>query len=89
MSGVNGHLGSNPEIHRTQDGGAVANFSLAAGESWKEKAPGAMRRGAEPRPRSARRRYSCSVFAVIKTKRQLALPTCGTWSTRRSPLVSG
>ena len=42
MAGVNkaivlGHLGRDPEMRYTQDGKAIANFSLATSESFKDK----------------------------------------------------
>ena len=42
MSGVNkviviGNLGKDPEIRYTQGGDAVANFSVATSETWKDK----------------------------------------------------
>jgi single-strand DNA-binding protein len=42
MAGVNkvilvGHLGKDPEIRRLENGAAVANFSLATSESYKDK----------------------------------------------------
>ena len=42
MAGINkvilvGNLGGDPEIRYTAAGVAVANFSLATGESWKDK----------------------------------------------------
>lgn len=45
MAGVNkvilvGNLGSDPEIRRTQSGDAVAQFSIATSESWKDKNTG-------------------------------------------------
>jgi len=45
MSGLNkvmliGRLGNDPEIRYTQDGAAVANFSIATSESWKDKDSG-------------------------------------------------
>jgi len=45
MSGVNkailvGHLGADPDIKRTGDGRAVATFSLATGEAWRDKTTG-------------------------------------------------
>ena len=45
MSGLNkvmliGRLGSDPEVRYTQDGPAVANFSIATSESWKDKNSG-------------------------------------------------
>lgn len=48
MNGINkailvGHLGGDPEIRKTQSGAAVASFSLATGESWKDKATGERR----------------------------------------------
>ena len=43
MAGINkvilvGNLGQDPEIKYTQSGDAVANFSLATSETWKDKA---------------------------------------------------
>jgi single-strand DNA-binding protein len=35
-----GHLGADPEIRRSQAGAAVASFSLATSESWRDKATG-------------------------------------------------
>jgi single-strand DNA-binding protein len=35
-----GHLGKDPEMRKTQDGRAVANFSVATSESWKDKNTG-------------------------------------------------
>jgi len=32
-----GHLGRDPEIRYTQSGQAVANFTMATGERWKDK----------------------------------------------------
>lgn len=45
MSGVNkvilvGNLGNDPEIRHTQNGKAVANFSVATSEKWKDKQTG-------------------------------------------------
>jgi len=45
MSGINkvilvGRLGQDPEVKYTQDGTAVANFSLATSEDWKDKNTG-------------------------------------------------
>ncbi|WP_207478559.1 single-stranded DNA-binding protein [Arenibaculum pallidiluteum] len=45
MAGVNkvilvGNLGKDPEIRNLQNGGRVANFSLATSETWKDKATG-------------------------------------------------
>lgn len=45
MSGVNkviliGNVGKDPEIRQLPDGRAVANFSLATSESWKDKQSG-------------------------------------------------
>ncbi len=45
MSGLNkvmliGRLGSDPEIRYTPDGTAVANFSIATSEEWKDKNSG-------------------------------------------------
>ena len=42
MAGVNkvivlGHLGRDPEMRYTPDGKAIANFSLATSESFKDK----------------------------------------------------
>lgn len=33
-----GHLGGDPEIRRTQDGRAIASFSLATSQSWRDRA---------------------------------------------------
>ena len=35
-----GNLGRDPEIRRTQDGRAIANFSIATSESWRDKNTG-------------------------------------------------
>ena len=35
-----GNLGNDPEIRSTNDGRKIANFSLATGESWKDKVTG-------------------------------------------------
>ena len=35
-----GNVGQDPEIRTFQDGGKVANFSLATSETWKDKATG-------------------------------------------------
>jgi single-strand DNA-binding protein len=35
-----GNLGKDPEIRSFQNGGRVANFTLATSESWKDKASG-------------------------------------------------
>lgn len=45
MSGINkvmliGRLGRDPEVRYTPDGAAVANFSIATSEQWKDKATG-------------------------------------------------
>jgi single-strand DNA-binding protein len=45
MAGINkailvGHLGRDPEVRYTQDGKAVANFSIATSETWKDKNSG-------------------------------------------------
>lgn len=45
MSGVNkviliGHLGKDPEVRRLENGDAVANFSLATSETWKDRNTG-------------------------------------------------
>ncbi len=32
-----GYMGNDPEIHTFEDGGVVANFSLATSEKWKDK----------------------------------------------------
>lgn len=37
---VVGNLGADPEVRRTQDGRPVVTFSVATGESWKDKATG-------------------------------------------------
>ena len=35
-----GNLGKDPEIRYTQGGDAIANFSIACTESWKDKQTG-------------------------------------------------
>lgn len=35
-----GNLGADPEIHHTNDGRPIANFSIATSESWKDKNTG-------------------------------------------------
>jgi single-strand DNA-binding protein len=45
MTGVNkaiiiGHLGADPEIRRAQSGAAIASFTVATSESWRDKATG-------------------------------------------------
>ncbi len=35
-----GNLGKDPEVRYTQDGRAVANFSIATSETWKDKETG-------------------------------------------------
>lgn len=45
MAGINkviliGRLGSDPEVRYTQDGSAVASFSIATSEEWKDKESG-------------------------------------------------
>ena len=45
MAGVNkaiiiGRLGRDPEVRYTQDGRAIANFSVATSEEWKDKNTG-------------------------------------------------
>lgn len=45
MAGVNkvlliGRLGRDPEVRYTQDGTAIANFSIATSEEWKDKKTG-------------------------------------------------
>jgi len=35
-----GNLGNDPDIKYTQSGDAVASFSLATSETWKDKASG-------------------------------------------------
>jgi len=45
MSGINkviliGRLGRDPEVRYTPDGAAIANFSIATSEEWKDKATG-------------------------------------------------
>lgn len=52
MAGVNkailvGHVGRDPEIRSTSDGRPVATFSLATGESWRDKATGERRERTE------------------------------------------
>jgi len=45
MAGINkviliGRLGSDPEVRYTQDGSAVATFSIATSDEWKDKESG-------------------------------------------------
>lgn len=45
MSGINkvilvGRLGKDPEVRYTPDGTAIANFSIATSEEWKDKGTG-------------------------------------------------
>jgi single-strand DNA-binding protein len=45
MAGVNkaiviGHLGGDPEVRNTQAGQAIASFSIATSESWRDKTSG-------------------------------------------------
>ena len=52
MAGVNkvilvGRLGQDPELRYTPDGTAVANFSIATSESWKDKSTGEKREKTE------------------------------------------
>ncbi|EPR9734470.1 single-stranded DNA-binding protein [Enterobacter bugandensis] len=42
-----GNLGQDPEIRYMPNGGAVANFSLATSESWRDKQTGEMRENTE------------------------------------------
>jgi single-strand DNA-binding protein len=42
-----GHLGRDPEVRYTQDGTAVANFTMATSEKWKDKATGERRERTE------------------------------------------
>ena len=52
MSGINkvhliGRLGDDPTIRYTQDGAAVANFSIATSESWNDKSSGEKKESTE------------------------------------------
>jgi single-strand DNA-binding protein len=52
MAGVNkviiiGNLGQDPEVRYTPSGAAVANFSVATSESWKDKTTGEQREQTE------------------------------------------
>ncbi len=52
MAGVNkamiiGRLGRDPEVRYTQDGRAIANFSVATSEEWKDKGTGEKRERTE------------------------------------------
>lgn len=42
-----GHLGQDPEIRYMPSGGAVANFTLATSESWRDKQTGEMKEQTE------------------------------------------
>src|SRR3546814_5744867 len=44
-----GNLGRDPEIRSMQDGGRVANLSLATSESWRDKSSGDRRERSEER----------------------------------------
>lgn len=35
-----GNLGKDPEVHYTQNGGAIANLTIATSESWRDKQSG-------------------------------------------------
>ena len=52
MAGINkaiivGRLGRDPEVRYTQDGTAVANFSVATSEQWTDKASGERKENTE------------------------------------------
>ena len=52
MAGINkviliGRLGRDPEVRYTPDGSAVANFSIATSEEWKDKETGEKRERTE------------------------------------------
>lgn len=52
MTGINkvilvGNLGKDPEVRHTNDGRPVVSFSLATGESWRDKATGERRERTE------------------------------------------
>ena len=52
MSGINkaiivGRLGRDPEVRYTPDGTAIANFSVATSEEWKDKNTGEKREKTE------------------------------------------
>lgn len=42
-----GNLGRDPEIRRTQDGKAIANFSIATSDTWRDKTTGERREKTE------------------------------------------
>ncbi len=42
-----GHVGNDPEIHRTNDGRPIATFSLATSERWRDKNTGDRREATE------------------------------------------
>jgi single-strand DNA-binding protein len=42
-----GHMGKDPEVRTFQNGNRVCNFSLATGESWKDKQTGERRQSTE------------------------------------------
>ncbi|EFL90365.1 single-stranded DNA-binding protein [Ahrensia sp. R2A130] len=42
-----GNLGRDPEIRRTQDGKAIANFSIATSETWRDRNSGERREKTE------------------------------------------
>jgi single stranded DNA-binding protein len=73
-----GNLGRDPEIRSMQDGGRVANLSLATSETWRDKTSGCARarrsiskgsfrpeNGPTSKVRSATRpRWSCNASAA-------------------------
>jgi single-strand DNA-binding protein len=54
-----GRVGKEPEIKNFQNGGAIANFSMATTESWKDKATG------EKKERTDWHNISCSNPALV------------------------
>ncbi|SQC20847.1 ssDNA-binding protein [Klebsiella pneumoniae] len=48
-----GNLGQDPEVRYMPSGGAVANFTLATSESWRDKQTGEMKEQTGVAPRCA------------------------------------
>ncbi len=42
-----GHLGADPEVHTFEDGGKIANFSIATTDKWNDKQTGEKREHTE------------------------------------------
>lgn len=53
---IRGNLGGDPDVRYTQSGTAVANFSVAVGEKWKDKQSGQVQEHTEW--------FKCSAFGA-------------------------